>query len=305
MKLTRKISKARARRTQTAPDAAIATILKRQLDGDHDHTRTAWGHMHARYPKEPRIPFFASLFAYTQRETELAVRLMRHCLTMCPDNADAHYNLGKFLEEQQQPAEAMESYIESLVHEPEHVQALNNLGNLYLGGGDYETAQLCYDKALAIQTTNDDALYNRSFLKLLKGDLAGGFADYEHRWKCHGFLAEYRRDWMKEKPMWDATPLEGRSLLVVAEQGFGDTIQMWRYIQPLHEQVGAFTVAVQPALFDLLRRNAPSEVTVMRNSDPCPAFDLWTPMMSLPHLAGGRIPTWQGPYLRVAREAAA
>jgi hypothetical protein len=123
-----------------------------------------------------------------------------------------------------------------------------------------------------------DAHFNQSLALLASGDYARGFAEYEWRWKRTGMPAQ--RDF--GRPPWlGESPLAEKTILVHAEQGFGDCIQFARYV-PLLARAGAKVVLeVQPELKSLFSRLAGAE-HVLARGDALPAFDVHCPLGSLP-----------------------
>jgi tetratricopeptide (TPR) repeat protein len=101
---------------------------------------------------------------------------------------------------------------------------------LLLLNRDYDALE-SYEQALRLRPNDADAHYGMSFALLRLGELKRGFQEYEWRWQ-RAELASYRRD--LGRPMWlGKAPLEGKALLVHAEQGLGDTIQFVRYMAAL------------------------------------------------------------------------
>jgi hypothetical protein len=117
---------------------------------------------------------------------------------------------------------------------------------------------------------------------LLQGKFKQGWEEQEWRWLCEGFHSAqptYRQ------PMWTGADLTGKTILLHAEQGLGDTIQFARYA-PLVARRGAKVILrCQVELFRLLKSN-PDLGQVISESDPLPNFDLFCPMLRLPRSFG-------------------
>ena len=90
-------------------------------------------------------------------------------------------------------------------------------------------------------------LWNRANLRLLEGDFKNGWPDFEHREALPGKVPRSFRE-----PRWDGAPLQGKTLLVYAERGLGDTIQFVRYLPRVQGRGGKILLECQPALFKLL-----------------------------------------------------
>ena len=113
------------------------------------------------------------------------------------------------------------------------------------------------------------------------GRFEQGWAGYEWRWKCKEFgsLPPF------QPPLWDGSFLDGRTILVHAEQGLGDTLQFIRYVPSLHQRGGRVILMCQPPLVRLLTRS-PGIERLLAHGDPVPEFDVHTPLLSLPRLLG-------------------
>lgn len=138
-------------------------------------------------------------------------------------------------------------------------------------------------------------LYNQGLLHLLMGRFAEGWAGWEHR-----FAAAAVPDRAWGKPRWRGEPLAGRTLLVHAEQGLGDTIQFCRFPFP---DDGPVVFEVQPRIARLI--GSRPGLRVVPAGQPLPPFDLTCPLMSLPAILGtteAAIPA-AVPYLHPEQDA--
>ena len=136
-----------------------------------------------------------------------------------------------------------------------------------------------YDRAVAIQKDYADAHFNQALALLTIGDFRRGFEKYEYRWQRTGMPARRRG---QGRPLWlGEFPLQGRTLLLQAEQGLGDTIQFARYV-PLLAKTGAkIVLEVQPELKALLAQ-LKGAASVLARDEALPAFDVYCPLGSLP-----------------------
>ena len=143
----------------------------------------------------------------------------------------------------------------------------------------HQDALASYGRALALQPDNADVHFNAALSLLTIGDYPRGFAEYEWRWKRAGMGA--RKD--LRKPLWlGETPLAGKTILLHAEQGLGDTVMFARYA-PLLARAGAKVVLeVQPELKALLAGLEGVAAIVVARGEPLPPFDVHCPLASLP-----------------------
>jgi tetratricopeptide (TPR) repeat protein len=247
-----------------------------------------------------------------QGTTEQAIFLYRRAIELNPRLTAAHYNLGNALKSIGLLIEAIEAYRRALATEPTHFKALNNLGTALLEAGRADEAIATYQRAAALQPDVADAFKNlghayrsahqweaatagfrkaiardprsaeiRSslgFMLLLQGNLVEGFAAHEARLQLPQFAVPPQL----ATRLWDGSELNGRRILLHAEQGLGDTIQFIRYVPLVKKKQGYCIVVCQPELKDIL--------TSMRGMDELttagqvlPPFDVYCPLMSLPH----------------------
>jgi hypothetical protein len=132
------------------------------------------------------------------------------------------------------------------------------------------------------------------------GEFTAGWKQYEWRWKT-GAFTRHRRQF--EAPLWlGETAISGKTILLHAEQGFGDTIQFIRYAPLLAGRGAKVICEVQPELQPLLSQL--EGVTVMAAGEALPAFDLHCPLLSLPLAFGTRLETIPAavPYLDAPQE---
>lgn len=249
-------------------------------------------------------------------------------LRLRPDLAEAHHNLGNVFREQRRYEDALRHYHEALRLRPDYAKAHTNLGVALVARGDLEAAlhflsegvrllpdsaeahsslgtALCsqgrlddalaeYEEAIQLKPNYPDAHWNRALVRLLRGDLERGWPDYEWRWRCsrHSPMPDF------SQPRWDGEPLDGRTVLLYAEQGLGDTLHFIRYAPLVQARGGPVIVQCQGSLIPLLSRCRGID-GLAAWGEPSPSFDVHVPLMTLPslfHTTLGTIPA-DIPYL--------
>jgi tetratricopeptide (TPR) repeat protein len=208
-----------------------------------------------------------------------AIAAFDAALALAPNHPLVHYNRGLSLFNLGRYDEAIASYDRTLATTPDHVGALNNRGLALQALNRHGDAVASYDKAVDIQKDYADAHFNAALALLTLGDFQRGFEKYEFRWQRTGMPASRRG---QGRPLWlGEYPLQGRTILLHAEQGLGDTIQFARYI-PLLARMGAKVVLeVQAELRPLLAQMEGVHAVVARG-EPVPTFDVHCPLGSLP-----------------------
>ncbi len=203
----------------------------------------------------------------------------RDAIRARPDFFEAYNNLGTLHRLQNQLEQAVECYSRALEFRPDFAEALNNLGNVFKAQGRFTEAWVCYDQAQRMQPENAKAHYNRGLMLLSVGRMAEGWPEYEWRWNCSDFPQR-----AFTQPRWNGEPLEGRVLLVHAEQGLGDVLQFIRYVPLLARCGGRVVVEIPAALHPLLHESGIQDL--IARGAALPAFDLHAPLLSLPGILG-------------------
>jgi tetratricopeptide (TPR) repeat protein len=202
----------------------------------------------------------------------------RAAVRLKPDHAGAHHNLALLLRQEGRLAEATLHFREAVRARPDHVQALHNLGLLLVGLGQVEEGLSCYERVLELRPDEAETRFCRSLVWLLRGDFARGWAEYEWRWQSK--RAQLPRH---QQPPWDGSALGGRTVLLHAEQGLGDTLQFIRYAGLVKARGGTVVVECPPALVPLLRP-CPDIDQVVATGEALPPIDVQVPLLSLPRI---------------------
>lgn len=231
-------------------------------------------------------------------EAELACR---RALTIDPNSAAAHANLGTVLASRNRLEEAATSFRRATDINPDLAEAHLNLGLALQNMGRVEAALIHYRRATDIRTDYANAHMAEAFALLAMGrEFPGGLAKLEWRWR----LPDRTPRGFKE-PQWHGEPLKGRTLLLHAEQGFGDSLMLLRYAPMAAAQGGRVVIEVPRALARLAARTEGGPFAVVPEGSPLPKFDLHCPLMSLPQALGTTLDTVPAavPYLHAEPNA--
>ncbi|MGH6660021.1 MAG: tetratricopeptide repeat protein, partial [Rhodospirillales bacterium] len=245
----------------------------------------------------------------------------RGALRLSPKRADLHFQLAETLRPRGKNVEAEAAYRRALALDPKLVGAGNGLGIVLEEQGRIDEAEAVYRRTLKIAGEVPDVLFNLgnvlrdqhrtadaaeacrraiavkpdfaeahvhlAYALLMQGNYKPAWAEYEWRWRVPAF-AGTRRDY--PVPTWDGRPLQGRTLLLWTEQGFGDTLQFARYAGIAAGMGGRVILDCQPALVRLMSSAAGVWKAIARGDEP-PKFDVHAPLLSLPGLLGTTLRT--------------
>ncbi len=203
----------------------------------------------------------------------------RQAIHLHPGYVAALCNLGTVLHEQGRADEAIECFERALHADPEAAETYNHLGKALHQSGHSDRALDCYRRCLQRAPDFPDAHHNLAILLLGKEQFAEGWTEYAWRLKCKHIPSR-----PFTQPLWHGEPLAGRTLLLHAEQGLGDTLQMLRYVSHARQRGGRVLLEVQPQLVALARASGFSEV--LPGGAELPGFDVHAPLLSLPGIFG-------------------
>ena len=221
-----------------------------------------------------------------QGRFEAAIENYRQALKLKPDFAQAHSTLGNALKDQGRLEQAIAEYHEAIRLEPDYALAHYNLGSALREQGRPAAAIRSYRQALTLKPEHADTHWNLSLAYLLAGDYANGWREYEWR-----FQALKTQQHHYGAPRWNAEPLAGKSILVWAEQGFGDALQFIRYL-PRVKALGAEVVfACHEQLRRLLQDVAWIDRIVALGTAAGVQVDYQVPLLTLPELFATTVET--------------
>jgi tetratricopeptide (TPR) repeat protein len=239
-------------------------------------------------------------------------------LRLNPSHGPIYEALGLLAMQQKQPHQALEWYEKAARHQPLHASLYSNLANCLMSLDAYAMALPYLAKALAmnpsmaiahynhgvalgklgqtqaaIESYNAaiahktggyvDAEFNRSLMILKQGDYTRGWEAYESRLQNDAYYKNRRFT----APFWQGEPLGQKTILVAAEQGFGDLVQFTRFLPPLKAQ-GAKVIVESPPELLALYASAPYIDQLIEkgvaSSEASPDYDYVVYLMSLPAL---------------------
>ena len=216
-----------------------------------------------------------------------AVAAFHLALAVTPDDAEALLNCGNALAELDRADGAEQHIRRAIACDPTMAEAHASLGHLLASLGRLPEAIAANNQATALRPDFAAAHWNAGVAHLLAGDMAAGWQAYE--WRKQRFPERFRNP---PGPQWDGGALDGSTILVIAEQGFGDAIQFSRYL-PLLARRGARVILQCASPLVPLLSTMPGVQAVPRQASP--DYDCWVDQMSLPRLFGTTLATVPSP----------
>jgi len=208
-----------------------------------------------------------------------AIACYEQALAIDPRFAEAANNRSVSLLALDQPEEALRSVEMALALKPDYPFAIYNRGNALRDRGEYQEALACYADVQRRTPEYPRAHWNEALCRLLIGDFEQGWLKHEWRWKTDTFTSPFRGF---PEPLWlGSESLQGKTILLHAEQGFGDTVQFCRYSRLVAALGATVVLEVQPALMSLLATLEGVDQLVATGA-PLPRFDYQSPLLSLP-----------------------
>ncbi len=223
-----------------------------------------------------------------------ALHHYQQALAANPTDPNTLNRMGMILQLQNKSNLAIHFHQRVLAIQPNNVDALISLAKAKLDQGDVEAGLKYANQALMISPDHAVSRYNRALMLLSKGDFAQGFPEYEWRLKTSEFPP-----CPFTQPKWDGSELNGKTLLLHAEQGLGDTIQFIRYAAIATQKGGRVILTCHRPLMRLLS-TIPGIEQIAPMGLPLPEFHVYIPLMSLPAVLGTTLETIpaQVPYLK-------
>ena len=220
-----------------------------------------------------------------QGDLEAAIASYNKALDIDPDFAEGYNNRGSTLKDQGKLDAAIASYQEALSLRPNYAEAHYNVANILKEKGDLTAAIASYLTAIDLKKDYAEAHWNASLAMLLAGDYINGWEEYKWRHKTERLSRPHAEpkcmrvdfDWLSSS----------ENLLIVSEQGLGDTLQFMRYISALRGQVGSVKFCAQAKLHPLIQASGIDPSPLMPEQANMINTGAWMPLLSLPGALGG------------------
>jgi len=256
-------------------------VLQLHRDGELDKAWTIYRRYLAIVPQHAQAWTNYGVLLRSKGLFAAAIAAHRRSLELDPDTITARNNLANALSDNAEYAEAAELRRRILEQIPQTARCLGDLCAALRGLDRHDEVIRLVDEAEAEGWADGACYLQRGLSRLMLGDYGPGFTDFEHRYSGDEVRLPEATPW----PRWQGEALEGKRLLVLPEQGFGDAIVMARFLPGLKQMGGEVHMVVKPPLHRLFGElDGVDHISgSVQRTDP---FDFYTPNISLPHLVG-------------------
>jgi Flp pilus assembly protein TadD len=291
-------------------ESAIKSAFEHHKAGRSDEARNLCSKILKRQPKNFDILNLFGVLHYQKQDYDAAMQYWKKAITINSSNAEVQHNLGLAFYKKGQFDEAMpyfkkavqlnsfysdawndlgsavlqnglyneavEYYRKALQCNPNHVNACYSLGTVLLTMGKYQESLHFFHRAISLKPDFPRAHFNLAFVLLLLADFKNGWKEYFWRWGTEEFRIP---NW--QQPIWDGADLTGKTLFIHVEQGFGDMIQIVRYIPMVADRGGKVILQCQKELLSLIK-NVEGVEHIIALQEPLPVFDIHCPLLCIP-----------------------
>lgn len=277
----------------------VARALSAHQRGDLDAAERAYRSVLARVPEHPQATHYLGVAAYQRGQPREALPLLERSVVLAPTEPEFHNNLGLTLAALARDDDAIAAFRKTLARNPAHATAWNNLGLSLHATHRMPEAIAAFREALQIDPGFVRARWNLALALLAVDDYREGWRAYEARLEIPelgGQLAWHAG------ARWDGTDPSGKRVLVLSEQGLGDTLQFTRFATALAQRGARVIVEVPPSLTQMIA-SVPGVSAVFAKGTPAPPFDVQVPLLSLPYRLGiDAAAVVAPPYVTIASE---
>jgi Flp pilus assembly protein TadD len=236
-------------------------------------------------PRQPDALHLAGLIAFHQERFAEAAALVEQALQHGVDTPLYWRNLCTIYERLGRYAEAVQAGERAVALDPTDAGAYHNLTVVHYRQLDLDASIACARQAIAIDPTLPGPHFALAEALLLRGDFAEGWEEYEWRFRIPGTPAPLPHP---AAPHWDGAAMPDGTLLLVADQGYGDALQFCRYV-PWAVARCAVVILACPAELERLFRAAFPRARIVSRWEEAPAYQAWSPLSGLPRLHATRL----------------
>ncbi len=235
-----------------------------------------------------------------------SIKALETAIKKMPNHSGAYTNLGNVYNKLYEYKKAAKYHEKSIELDPEGYNAYSNVGTSYKNQGFTNKAIESYKKAIELKPDFENAHFDLSTVYLSIGDFENGLNEYEWRFQKEEMKSHIiKHKHIFSRPMMKkGEDVEGKTILVHSEQGFGDSIMYARFLPMLKKLRCKIAIECRDELKTLFETIECVDIVVGREENKTPPFDLHLPIMSLPYILDVKnfddFPT--KPYFKVLKD---
>ncbi len=264
-------------------DALLGEALQLHEAGNIPAAVERYARILRQEPENATALHFAGLSQYQAGQPSAALELMWRSLKLFDQEPEFFSNVSAAAWSAGRYDEGRWAAERALALNPEHAGALNNLGFNLRSMNDIDGSIAAFDRALELAPGFDYARWNRTFSLLAKGDYTQGFADYELRLR---FPQTQPPGKIPDTPIWKGESSQGKRILLMCEQGLGDTFMFARFVPMVVARGLDVTFAVPKSQVALMQQSFPDVRVIALGAHEAMQFDCWAALWSLPAAVG-------------------
>lgn len=271
------------------PQAWLAEAIAHEEAGRLDEAERLLEQLIAAAPKYHPALLQAGVLAFKRGRKPKSLDLFQRAVALAPDNAVYHRNLAEMYRALARLDEAVHHGRRAVELSPNDQLSHYNLGVILYDNMEIEEARAAIRRAMAIDPTMPAAHFELAESLLVTGEFAEGWEEYEWRFKMPTAPQLLPPT---DRPHWDGKPVD--TLMLIGDQGFGDTIQFARYIPRVAERCRELIVACSEEMFPIVRQQ-PGVKRYFDRWEQAPEFAAYCPLSGLPRLFGTNLETIPAP----------
>ncbi|WP_137128560.1 tetratricopeptide repeat protein [Rhizobium sp. FY34] len=261
-------------------DEWIAEAVAHEQSGRPDEAEQIIAFVIAEKPDYVPALFQASILSYKRKQMQEAIERLERALALAPDEPLLHRNMCELCRSQWMLDKAVFHGRRAVELAPDDAAAHYNLGVLHYDRMEIEEAIAHARRALALEPAMASAHFELAEALLLNGEFAEGWREYEWRFDMPN---SPRLLPPTDRPAWDGKPMPNGTVMLIGDQGFGDTIQFCRYIPEVARRCQNIVMACSSEMKPIVMQQN-SAMQYFDRWDQVPAFDAYCPLSGLPRL---------------------
>lgn len=263
-------------------EEALAIAIHLERTGRSTDAERLADYVLAVHPVNPEALHLKGLIAGATGRLNEAVALMENAIAHGLESPLYYRNICALYERVGRLDDSVAAGRRAVALDPTDPQSYHNLTLVHARRLELDESIACARTALFLDPTLPGPHFALAEALLLRGEFSEGWAEYEWRFQLAGVAKPMPPT---DRPQWDGTPLPHCTLLLIADQGFGDAIQFSRYIPWVASRCPHLVIGCSRELSGLLRQIAPS-ATLFQNWNNCPVYSAWCVLSGLPRLHG-------------------